>query len=195
MDTTDETSLDNWFTGLHLECVSKARIGLIGSCFFAGWALSAIFIPRMADIYGRKKIFLFSMALQLCTFLALYFSRDLNLTTVLMFIFGIAAVGRCSIGFLYLMELLPTSRQVFVGTILHVNNASVGVIGCLYFWKVSKNWLWLEIFAGCLDLVAMVGTLIMIPESPKYLIGKKRYDEARDAINFIDKFGLQKDAP
>ena len=127
--------------------------------------------------------------------MALFFSRDLNLTTVLMFIFGIAAVGRCSISFLYLMELLPTSRQVFVGTILHVNNASVGVIGCLYFWKVSKNWLWLEIFAGCLDLVSMVGTLIMIPESPKYLIGKKRYDEARDAINYIAKFGLQKDAP
>lgn len=103
-----------------------------------------------------------------------------------MFIFGLAAVGRCSISFLYLMELLPTSRhQVLVGTILHVNNASVGVIGCLYFWKVSKNWLWLEMFAGGLDLVAMVGTLLRMPESPKYLVGQKRYEEARDAINYI----------
>jgi MFS family permease len=77
---------------------------------FAGWALSAIFIPRLADIYGRKLIFLFSMALQLCTFIAMYFSKDLNFTTVVLFIFGIAAVGRCSISFLYLMELLPSSR-------------------------------------------------------------------------------------
>jgi MFS family permease len=60
---SEELSLKNWFTGLHLECVSKARIGLIGSTLFAGWALSAIFIPRMADIYGRKKIFIFSMTL------------------------------------------------------------------------------------------------------------------------------------
>lgn len=118
--------------------------------------------------------------------MALYLSTDLTLTTILMFIFGLAAVGRCSISFLYLMELLPTSRhQVLVGTILHMNNASVGVIGCLYFWKVSKNWLWLEMFAGGLDLVAMLGTLLMIPESPRYLVCQKRYEEARDAINYI----------
>jgi putative MFS transporter len=93
-----------------MKCVSKARVGLIGSSLFAGWALSAIFIPRLSDIYGRKRIFLFSMLLQICVFLPLYFSRNLTLTTILMFIFGIAAVGRCSISFLYLMELLPTKR-------------------------------------------------------------------------------------
>lgn len=189
VNTDDETSLENWFTDLHLECLSKPRIGLIGSSLFAGWALSAIFIPRMADLYGRKKIFMFSMILELATFIGLYLSKDVNLTTVLMFFFGIASVGRCSISFLYLMELLPASRQVLVGTILHFNNASVGIIGCLYFWKISKNWLWLEVFAGSLALVALIGTFLLMPESPKYLVSKKKYDEARDAINVIAKFG------
>jgi MFS family permease len=93
-----------------MECVSKARVGLIGSSLFAGWALSAIFLPRLADIYGRKKIFLTSIALQLLAFQGLYFSKNLNLTTSFMFVFGIAAVGRCSISFLLLMEFLPTNR-------------------------------------------------------------------------------------
>jgi hypothetical protein len=125
----------------------------------------------------------------------MYFSRDVNFTTVVMFFFGIAAVGRCSISFLYLMEMLPSSRQVLVGTILHVFNASVGIIGCLYFWKISKNWLWLEMFAGYLDLVAMIGTIFLMPESPKYLLSKKRYDDAREAINYIAKFGRRKNIP
>jgi hypothetical protein len=74
------------------------------------------------------------------------------------------------------MELLPTNRQVLVGTILHVNNAAVGVFGCLYFWKISKYWLWLEIFAGFLGIVSIIGTAIWVPESPKFLVSRKKYD-------------------
>ncbi len=63
VDESNNASLDNWFVELKLECVSKARIGLIGSSMFMGWALSAIFLPRLSDIYGRKKIFMFSLLL------------------------------------------------------------------------------------------------------------------------------------
>lgn len=161
---------------LSLECVSKARVGLIGSSMFMGWAISATFLPRLSDIYGRKKIFIFSILLQSLAMTGMYFSHDLNLTTAMMFIFGMAAVGRTSISFLFLMELLPTNRQVLVGTILHVNNAAVGVFGCLYFWKISKYWLWLEIFAGFLGIVSIIGTAIWVPESPKFLVSRKKYD-------------------
>jgi OCT family organic cation transporter-like MFS transporter 15 len=115
----------------------------------------------------------------------MYFSHSLNLTTAMMFIFGMAAVGRTSISFLYLMELLPTNRQVLVGTILHVNNAAVGVFGCLYFWKISKNWLWLAIVFAEAAGVIVFGLTLMLPESPRYLVSLKRYDEARASINFF----------
>jgi MFS family permease len=158
---------------------------------FMGWALSAVFLPRLSDIYGRKKIFMFSIVLQSFAMLGMYLSKDLNLTTSMMFIFGMAAVGRTSISFLYLMELMPTNRQVLIGTILHVNNAAVGVFGCLYFWKISKNWLWLEIFAGSMGLLSAVAALILMPESPKFLISQKKYDKARDAVNRIAKFNFK----
>jgi Sugar (and other) transporter len=73
---------------------------------------------------------------------------------------------------------------VLCGTILQLFNAGVSLIGTIYFWKISKNWVWIEIFACSLGAFAMIGAFIM-PESPKFLITRKRFDEAREAISTI----------
>ena len=127
------------------------------------------------------------MLIQTVAFMGLFFSKNIYVTYFFMFLFGPASVGRCSSSFLYLMELLPKAQQVLVGTILQVSNSLVAVIGCLYFWKMSKDWIWLEIAACVSGVVSMVGCY-MLPESPKFLITKKRYEEARGAISWIHKF-------
>jgi hypothetical protein len=62
----------------------------------------------------------------------------------------------------------------------------VAVLGCIYFWKISKEWLWLELFACAGGFISML-TIFLIPESPKFLITMKRYDDARKAIEYISK--------
>jgi hypothetical protein len=62
----------------------------------------------------------------------------------------------------------------------------LGVLGTVYFWKISKECLYIEIFGCGSGIVAMLAISI-IPESPKFLITMKRYNEARDAINYISK--------
>ena len=109
-----------------------------------------------------------------------------------MFLFGTASVGRCSISFLFLMELLPKAQQVLVGTSLQVMNSLVIVIACVYFSKISKNWIWLEIMGCILGITSMIGCYFL-PESPKFLISRKRYNEARASINWIAKFNYQKE--
>ena len=71
---TDITSLNNWMLQMDLVCSSGAQIGLIGSMQFVGWAIASCFLPRISDLYGRKNVFLFSMALQLLSFIAMFFS-------------------------------------------------------------------------------------------------------------------------
>jgi MFS family permease len=190
VDWSKETSIYNWYTQLNMECISKARVGLIGSSIFIGWTIAAFIIPRQADIHGRRKIFMFSMAIQSVTFLALYFSHDVNFTTVLMFIFGVASVGRCSISFLYLMELLPSNTQIIAGTCLQVHNSLLALFACIYFWVIWKNWLGIEIMAGLMGAIGGLGAFFM-PESPKFLISKGRFDEARNSINVIARYNKQ----
>jgi len=113
-----ETSLYNWYESLDLACRSSGEVGLIGSMLFAGWTFAAFIFPRLADIYGRRLIFMGSMLIQTLSYVGLYFSTNIYVTYVFMFFFGTASVGRCSVGYLYLMEILPKGQQVLTGTIL-----------------------------------------------------------------------------
>jgi hypothetical protein len=71
-----------------------------------------------------------------------------------------------------------------MGTILQLNNGFVAVYTVLYYWFISTNWLPINIFGAVLTAISAVG-VYFLPESPKFYLSTKRYDEARDAINFI----------
>jgi hypothetical protein len=73
-----------------------------------------------------------------------------------------------------------------VGTILQLNNGFVAVYTVLYYWFISTNWIPINIFGAVLTLVSAVG-VYFLPESPKFYLSTRRYDEAREAINFIAK--------
>jgi SP family sugar:H+ symporter-like MFS transporter len=125
------------------------------------------------------------MIMQLGATIAMNFTKSVPALIVLQFIFGAACVGTRAIDFLYLMDLLPKAWQVPVGSVLNFIDTSLPAIGVVYFWKISKEWTWWAItFCEVGSLLVIVG-LFFIPESPKYLLCKKRYDEARAAVNFF----------
>jgi Sugar (and other) transporter len=76
---------------------------------------------------------------------------------------------------------MPTKQQSAVGTLLQVLNGSIALIGCLYFYCISKYWVWLQLFGWSLNLIVVVA-LFFVPESPKYLLAKKRWQEAREIL-------------
>jgi MFS family permease len=75
--------------------------------FFAGWASSAFVLPRTADIYGRRKVYLLAMIGHLLIYGGEILSRNIKLTTALQFFFGTMSVGRATIGYLLTLELIP----------------------------------------------------------------------------------------
>jgi hypothetical protein len=49
------------------------------------------------------------------------------------------------------------------------------VLEVLYFWKISKEWTtFVIIFGQCVGLLVITGALFL-PESPKFLVTKKRF--------------------
>ena len=54
MDLDD--SYTNWISHYELTCYSGGAIGLIASSYFIGWIVTLTFIPRISDLYGRKRL-------------------------------------------------------------------------------------------------------------------------------------------
>ena len=76
---------------------------------FIGWTIAAIFLARVSDVYGRKKVFIYSMIGNDLAYLGLIVSRNIDVNIVLIFLMGLFSVGRASVGYLYLQEMIPKS--------------------------------------------------------------------------------------
>lgn len=74
---------------------------------FAGWAVAAAIIPRLSDVFGRKRVYIVSMFFMGLFWIFMVFSTSRRLTTALMFFWGMASCGRAAVGYLYMAELCP----------------------------------------------------------------------------------------
>lgn len=67
---------------------------------------------------------------------------------------------------------------------MQVANTLMTILSCVYFYYISKQWVWFQLFGCFLNLLAVVGT-IFTPESPKFLHAQKKWDELRVVLNII----------
>lgn len=170
----DKNSIHNWQDKLNLMCEPKWKIALIGSMFFVGWCCSLLWVPRLADVYGRKRLFILGMLWDLVTFTVIMFTNSLNVMIAAYAALGFNSSIRINIGWVYLMELMPKKGQALTGTIWFVFEASVVLWATLYFSQSqSRNWIYCSLVGYCLQIIAFFGSFIL-PESPKFLIEQNR---------------------
>ena len=101
-------TLDNWVQKLDLICEPNYKIGLIGSMYLFGWSVACLFVPRLGDLYGRRLPFVISTGVSLAVYLGLILSNSITLTMIMFFLLGICTPGKSNIGYVYLLELVPT---------------------------------------------------------------------------------------
>ena len=111
VDENDPHSLNNWVEQMNLTCVPHTSIGLLGTMVFLGWMLSSAIVPRLSDIYGRKRFFLGFHVLQVLSLLALMHVKDIYAAFFCLFTLGFSGVGRSPIVYIYMMEFLTPAYQ------------------------------------------------------------------------------------
>lgn len=171
--------------------VAPAKIGLIGSIFFVGGLCGGFIFPRWGDLKGRKPPLLFGAFLSIACFVGLILSKDLALTTGLYFFLGLCNEAKIGVNWVYLLEFTPTRYQAYIGTSLNIVDGMTLFYLAVYFRYISKYWLYYEIFGLCNGVIGTLAILIL-PESPYYLYGKKRYYEAKKNLEFIARFNRVK---
>ena len=91
---------------------------------------------------------------------------------------------RVFVGYIYAMEFLPMNKTQKSTAIVMGNDGLVMAIAALWFMLISKNWKVLFSIATLLIYVTF-GIVLTMPESPKYLISKGRFTEARHIMTYI----------
>ena len=111
VDKSSNENLNNWVNNIDLYCTGSFEMSMIGSMFFVGTFSGSFILPRAADIYGRKPLFLIGLALYIVDVIFLYFAGSLWQLYLLMFLGGISETGRYYVAYVYCVELMPKSVQ------------------------------------------------------------------------------------
>ena len=179
VDWTREESLDNWTQQLGLYCTPSYQLGLFGSMFFAGAFIGSLILPRLADLYGRRPIYLFGLSLYTMTAIIYPLSRSLHLNFVLIFLGGISESARYYVGFVYIQEMVPKHIQTYTGLSIFIVHAIAKICYELFFYKVTKNWMYIGFISIAFGLSAIASVILFLPESPRYLFSKGKVHDAR----------------
>ena len=141
IDYSQPGSFKNWVDPdkLDLTCESKVLIGFLGAFFFIGFAISSAIIPRIADLYGRKRIYTFAMVVNLVFGIFLYFSKSIHFSIFSFFFIGVSSGGRVVVGTMYINEFLPEKYQSFVIALLLAIDAAQLLVEAIYY-HFFRDW-------------------------------------------------------
>ncbi len=154
--------------------ISGAEAGLVGSLFFAGMLLGAWGFGSLADRWGRRRVFLITIALNAIFALASAFAPSFGVLLVLRFLTGLAVGGTLPVDYALMAEYLPKRERGRFLVYLESFWALGTVIIALVAWAVvpqlpETGWRWI------LAINALPGLLgfwvrLSVPESPRFLL-------------------------
>jgi hypothetical protein len=102
-------------------------------------------------------------------------TKNYDIFYVLLFCFGWCSTGKQFVGYSYLIELMPKDKQVLMGSLEFMFEASIYLSICGYFYYIGKFWHFVLVPALILATCGIIG-LTMLPESPRFLVSMKKYD-------------------
>jgi len=183
-------ALKNPDTGLGL---TSSDIGLAGAVYVAGACIGALFFGQLTDRFGRKKLFLITLAVYLTGTVATAFSMNP------LFYFACRAVTGAGIGGEYaainsaIDELIPAKYRGRVDLAINGSFWVGAAAGSLLTVPLLNPDLvpveigWRGAFA--LGAVLAVGILLVrrnVPESPRWLFIHGREDEGEQIVQDIE---------
>lgn len=165
---------------------SELEVGLprVKSVDRLGFTL--LFLPSLADKYGRRYIYTVCMWLMLPVMITMMLTHSINVMIVCIICQGMISTARVSIGFVYMMEFIPKENHAFLCTFFMIQAPFITLLATIYFAFISKHWFWF-CSIGVLMLICVDICSYWLPESPKYLLKAGKTSEAKTILTRIAK--------
>lgn len=144
--------------------------------FMLGVLLGSIIFGHMSDKIGRKPVFFASLVIQLIFGITAGIAPEYITYTISRIIVGATTSGVFLVAYVIAMEMVGPTKRLFAG-VVSMMFFSFGYMLTAAFVYFISDWRWLQI-ALTLPGVLFMGYYWFIPESARWLLSKKRKDEA-----------------
>ena len=133
--------------------------------------MTLLWVPGLADKFGRQKVFRFGMACDFLCYNSLMFTHNVYVMLATIFCFGMLSSIRINVGYVYLLELMPKKRATFYGTLWNNCECVIYPLATIYFWQINKHWIYFTSIGYCFSLYSAIASFFL-PESPRWLFSK-----------------------
>ncbi|XP_072437346.1 solute carrier family 22 member 2-like [Chiloscyllium punctatum] len=181
----EEGSLSSIVTEFGLVCAEAWKVDLSHSCLNVGFMLGTIFLGFAADVYGRKKCFLFSVFTTSVAGLAVAFAPSYLWFIIFRTLQGLLSKGGWLSAYVLIAEIVGMEYRRTVG-IVNQMCFSIGMILLAAVALFIPSWRGLQL-AATIPNFAFLTYYWLMPESPRWLLSQKRYDEAQRILRKMAK--------
>ncbi len=175
--------------------LSPAMKGWVASCALIGCVVGAMFAGKLSDKIGRKKVLVISAILFAISSAGIAVPLDLNWFVFFRLIAGLGIGIASMLAPMYIAEIAPANIR---GQLVSINQLGIvsGIL-IIYFvnatiagwydeaWNISTGWRWM-FGSGLFPSVIFLILLFFVPESPRWLAQKERWDEARVILTKVN---------
>jgi SP family arabinose:H+ symporter-like MFS transporter len=172
--------------------LSDLQTEIAASSLLLGCLLGAAGASMLGDRYGRKRSLIFAAILFALSSVGAALANTVDIFSIARLLGGLA-IGLASVLTpVYIAEISPSRNR---GTLVSLNQLAivVGILAAyLINWQLAKlgdsSWRWMLAVAALPSVAFFIG-LLLIPESPRWLIGQGRGEEGEKTLARI--YGAQ----
>jgi MFS family permease len=164
--------------------LSPAWLGAVTASVLAGVFLGSLLAGRLADRFGRQKVFFWDLVLFLVGSVLQLWATDPVTLFIIRFVIGVAIGAEYAVGSSLMAEFAPRTKRSFLLSSMTAMWSAGYVVGYFVAYGLREggtSWQW--ILASAAVLAALVlASRVRAPESPRWLVSKGRVPEARAIV-------------
>lgn len=172
--------------------LSSGELGLLGACGTAGIVLGLIPAGKLADTYGRRTVLVWGIAIFSVFTLASGLAWNLPSLVVFRFLAGLGCGAVFPLPYMLISEFVNARRrgavlgwaQLFLTSGYTLPNLagiwSGNTFAADLAWRVP-------LLIGAVPLLFIPLVLVVVPESPRYLLRAGKYQKVREFVEVVER--------